>query len=149
METKRFRRVLMGFNKNDVYEHIEGLYHSFDEQLKIKDEEIDSLQKQNLSLKEQLLKLEDRLLGIEDYKSNIADVLLKAKEQGEEIIKEAQREAEERKKEIEQYMEEQKEKLSIFKNDVMAIKQSIIELMSKYNQEIDNIIENLPDNQTK
>ena len=140
-KNKRFGRSIMGFKKNDVYEHIETLYMQFDEKLRIKDEEIDSLNKQNQSLKEQIDKIKDKFEGIEDYKSNIADVLLNAKEQGKEIIKNAQQEGENIKNEIEQYVIKENEKLNIFREEMIGLKNNTNDLLQKYKNEIEELLE--------
>lgn len=139
----RFRTSAMGFNKNDVYEHIESLYRTFDAQLKQKDEEIEQTTRHNNLLRQQIEELQDKFAGIEDYKSNIADVLVKAKEQGAELLKEAQVEAEERKKEIDKYIEKEKQKLESFKNDLLELKQNTVKILEKYQKEIDGVVEEI------
>ncbi len=140
MENNRFRKSFFGFKKNDVYDYVENLYKSFDEQLKQKDEEISMLTKQNASLKEQISQLEDKFTGIEDYKSNIADVLLNAKNQAEQIIKSANEESEKVKVDTAEYIDNEKKKLIAFKDEINILKQKSIDIINKYNQELEQII---------
>lgn len=139
--SKRFGRSIIGFNKNDVYEYIEELYKNFDNQLKEKDQEINNLNKKNLTFREQIDKLNDNFEGIEDYKTNIADVLLNARSQGQKIIKDAHEESEKRKIEVEEYIIKEKEKLNIFREELILYKNSGVELLRKFEVEIDFLIE--------
>lgn len=141
MNTNNFKTEIFGFKKNDVYEHVENLYKSFDEQLRQKDQEISHINKDNIILKEQISKLEDKFAGLDDYKANIADVLLKAKEQAEEILTEAKNNAEEIKRQTDEYVSAQKLKLEQFKQEINLLKQKSIEIINKYNNELQDIID--------
>lgn len=135
-EKKRFRKELLGFKKNDVYDFIEGLYKNFDEQLKKKDEEIDNINRENNRLKRDIDSMQDKFRGVEDYKASIADVLLKAKAQGEDIIREAIEQSEEKRKEIAKLADNEKQKLEDFKEELRLLMQGTVEVLHKYQNEL-------------
>lgn len=146
MDNNRFGKSLFGFNKNDVYEHIEGLYKNFEEQLREKDQEITHLSRENAALKEQLQKMEDKFKGVEDYKSSIADVLLKAKEQAEEILEQAYGESNQIKIQTNEYIESEKSKLMQFKEEVNTLRIKITELLTRYEKELNEVLDETIEN---
>lgn len=140
----KFRYQLFGFNKNDVSEFIETLYKSIDDKFKEKSDETIQLNKQNELLKDQIKDLNDKLSGVDDYKSNIADVLLRAKDHAQVIINEAIKQSEDIKKETNKYIETEKIKLEEFRNDIKNLKHNTADLLVKYNKDIEKIMEQLP-----
>lgn len=142
-EKARFRKELIGFKKNDVYDFIEGLYKNFDEQLKKKDEEVENINRESNRLKRDIESMQDKLNGVEDYKSSIADVLLKAKQQGEEIIREAVEQGEEKRKDIAKLADDEKQRLDTFREELKLLMQGTVDVLHKYQRELERLSQNV------
>lgn len=148
---KKFGTSLFGFTKSDVNAFIERVIREFDLRLKEKDEE-------NAKLKAQMNDLQakyDQLSQSADYlikeKEKIAGVLMQAQEKAEAMMAEAQEKAEAmmaesqdkaltEKARLDQTLESEREKIVDIKRDLKSLKSYVVDLLTKYEVEIDNSI---------
>lgn len=137
---RRFRLSIRGFNKEDVNKYIESVIDDFERKLKEKDDEISALREENSQLRmkyEELLKKEQQ---INEERARIADVLIKAEEKAQMIIKEAEERANEERLKIEEIIEKEKEKLVDIKEEIRALRKGITFTLKKYNEQLEDIL---------
>lgn len=137
---KRFGTSLFGFKKADVNQYIEIILKEFDEKLKEKDEEINSLKSQGKEIK---LKLEDFIQKsdqINEDRAKIAEVLIKAQEKADTILEDARLQSFDEKKKLEEMIEEEKEKLVDMKAEIKVLKSEVISTLKKYEGSLSEII---------
>jgi len=137
---RRFRLSIRGFNKEDVNKYIESVIDDFERKLKEKDDEISALREENSQLRmkyEELLKKEQQ---INEERARVADVLIKAEEKAQMIIKEAEERANEERLKIEEIIEKEKEKLVDIKEEIRALRKGITFTLKKYNEQLEDIL---------
>jgi cell division septum initiation protein DivIVA len=137
---KRFGTSLFGFKKADVNQYIEIILKEFDEKLKEKDEEINSLKSHGKEIK---AKLEDFILKseqINEDRSKIAEVLIKAQEKADMIVEDARIQAIDEKKKLEEMIEGEKEKLVDMKAEIKILKAEVINTLKKYEGSLSDMI---------
>lgn len=137
---KRFGTSLFGFKKSDVNLYIEKILREFDEKLKGKDEEINSLKNQGKELKVKLEEFIQKSDQINEDKTKIVEVLIKAQEKADMIVEEAKIQAVEEKKKLEGMVEEEKEKLVDMKAELKVLKSEVISTLKKYEGHLSEII---------
>lgn len=139
---KRFRtKFLGGFKKSDVNSYIEKMLVEFDDKLKKKDEEIGSLRSELREAKFKYDEIAQKSDEINEDRSKIANVLIRAQEKAELIMDEARQQASEEKKRLDALLEEEKEKLVDIKEELRVLKSSVTDTLKKFEQQIDNFIE--------
>jgi len=138
---KRFGSSLFGFKKSDVNYYIEKILKEFEDKIKEKDNEIAVLKNQNREIKAEYENLAKMAHQINEDRAKIADVLIKAQEQAEQILEEARKQALEEKRNLEQMIEQEREKLVDMKEELKALKQETVNTLKKYESQLTNIIE--------
>jgi cell division initiation protein len=129
---KRFGTSLVGFKKKDVNNYIEKILFEFDNKLKEKDNEVMILKNQ---MKEEKGKYQVAARDSEivrEERSQIADVLIKAKMQADLILEEGKLEAERELKNYESLIKKEKHKFIEVKNDIVCLKSEAILILNKY-----------------
>lgn len=140
---KKFGSSLFGFKRSDVNAYIERIIREFDQRLKEKDDENANLKAQ---VKELKAKYEDTWQEAEKVmkeKEKIAGVLLQAQEQAEIMMIEAREKALQEKSRLDQVLELEKEKIVDIKRELKGLKNQITDLLSKYEQQIDEAVSNI------
>jgi len=140
---KKFGTSMFGFKKADVNAYLERVIREFDQRLKEREEENSVLKSElnDLRLKyDQLSREADSLIK---EKEKIAGVLLQAHEKAETMIKEAQDNALKEKMRLDQLLETEKEKIVDIKQELKQLRTHIIDILSKYEKQIDEVISNI------
>ncbi len=140
---KKFGTSLFGFKKADVNAYIERIIREFDQRLKEKDDENSNLKAQ---VKEMKAKYEETWQEAEKVmreKEKIAGVLLQAQEKAETMMVEAQEKALQEKSRLDQVLEVEKEKIVDIKRELKGLKSQIADILSKYEQQIDEAVLNI------
>lgn len=137
---KRFRTSLFGFKKVDVSTYIEKLLREFDDKLKEKDDEIATLKNQNKEYKQKYEDLYKKADQINEDREKIANVLIKAQEQAQSMLKDARLEALEEKKKLEETIEKEKEKLVDIRQELKTLKSEVVNTLKKYEVQLGGII---------
>lgn len=134
---------MFGFKRSDVNAYIERIIREFEQRLKEKDDENANLKAQ---VKELKAKYEDTWQEAEKVmkeKEKIAGVLLQAQEQAEIMMLEAKEKALQEKSRLDQVLELEKEKIVDIKRELKGLKNQITDLLSKYEQQIDEAVSNI------
>jgi cell division initiation protein len=129
---KRFKDSIYGFNKLDVNYYIEQLLKDFDDKLKAKDDEINSLRAQNKELKARVDELSSKAEEIDEMKDKVTQVLVKAQEKADLMLHDAMVKANEEKRKIEQLVESEKEKLVDIRSELKFLKDEVVHTLKKY-----------------
>lgn len=140
---KKFGTSMFGFKKADVNAYLERIIREFDQRLKEREAENSELKSElnELRLKyDQLSKEADSLLK---DKEKIAGVLLQAQEKAETMMKEAQDKALKEKMRLDQLLESEKEKIVDIKLELKQLRSHIIDILSRYEKQIDEVITNI------
>ena len=137
-KNKRFRSALLGFNKKDVNLYIEKLVKDFEEKLKQSEYQIIFLKNKIDTLEYKATQFNNS--SNEMDKSKIADVLIKAQEQSEEMIKDTESLIESEIKKLELIKCEEHQKISNLKNELQYLKELIKEILIKHLGDIDNVL---------
>ncbi len=140
---KKFGSSMFGFKRSDVNAYIERIIREFEQRLKEKDDENANLKAQ---VKELKAKYEDTWQEAEKVmkeKEKIAGVLLQAQEQAEIMMLEAKEKALQEKSRLDQVLELEKEKIVDIKRELKGLKNQITDLLSKYEQQIDEAVSNI------
>ena len=138
---KRFGTSLFGFKQSDVNSYIEKILREFDDKLKEKENEIADLKNQ---CREFRIKYEDiarKTDQVGEDRAKIADVLIKAQEKAETILEEARNQSHEERKKLSALTEKEREKLVDIKQEIKFIKQDVIKVLKKYEEELDKVYE--------
>ncbi len=139
---KRFRTSFMGgFKKADVNSYIEKILGEFDVKLKEKDDEIGQLKNQNKDIRtryEELLRKADQ---INEDRAKIAEVLIRAQEQADQMMENARQEALEEKRQLEDAIEQDKERLVDIRQEIKGLKGEIVSTLKKYESQLVTIIQ--------
>jgi hypothetical protein len=137
---KRFGTSLFGFKKGDVNKYIELMLKEFDEKLKEKNEEINSLKNHNKEIKAKLDDFIQKSDQINEDRSKIAEVLIKAQEKADMIVEDARIQAIDEKKKLEEMIENEKEKLVDMKAEIKILKAEVISTLKKYEGNLSEMI---------
>lgn len=137
---KHFRTALNGFNKDDVNTYIEKMLQEFENNLKVREEEIVRLKNENNELRTKYNELSQKADQINEDRERIADVLIKAEEKAQLVVEEAKIRANEEKNKIEEIIEEEKEKLVDIKEEIRILRRSIVATLKKYDSQLGEII---------
>lgn len=140
---KKFGTSLFGFKRADVNAYIERIIREFDQRLKEKDDENTSLRAQVKDLKTRYEETFQEVEAITRDKEKIAGVLLQAQEKAENMITEAQARALEEKAYLDQVLEAEREKIVDIKHELKSLKNQIADILSKYEQQIDETISHI------
>lgn len=140
---KRFGTSLFGFKKADVNAYLERVIREFDQRLKEKDEENSRLKAELNELKEKYDNLSNEAEFLAKEKEKIASALMQAQEKAETIVKEAHDKAIKEKMRLDQLLESEKEKIVDIKRELKQLRNHIIELLSKYEKQMDEAITNI------
>lgn len=138
---KRFGTSLFGFKQSDVNSYIEKILREFDDKLKEKENEIADLKNQ---CREFRIKYEDiarKTDQVSEDRSKIADVLIKAQEKAETIVDEARTQSLEERKKLSDLTEKEREKLVDIKQEIKFLKQDVIKVLKKYEDELNKVFE--------
>lgn len=138
---KRFGTSLFGFKQSDVNSYIEKILREFDDKLKEKENEIADLKNQ---CREFRIKYEDiarKTDQVGEDRAKIADVLIKAQEKAETILDEARNQSHEERKKLSALTEKEREKLVDIKQEIKFLKQDVIKVLKKYEEELDKVYE--------
>jgi len=137
---KHFRTSLFGgYKKMDVNIYVEKIIKEYDEKMKTKDDEISALRNQNRELKAKCEELSKKTDEVTETRSKIADVLIQAQEKAEKILENARLESVEERKKIEVEIEKEKEKLVDIRTEIKGLKNEIVRLLRKYEQQLSSL----------
>jgi len=136
----KFRTSAMGFNKNDVNNHIEQITQEYQNKIKEKDDELAKLRNQNKELKSQIEDNAKKSTDNVEDKTKIAEVLIKAQTTAEDIINEAKNAALEEKRKIEEVIEQDREKLVDLKAELKKFKDTVTETLNLFQSELKAIV---------
>lgn len=138
---KRFGTSLFGFKKLDVNSYIEKILREFDDKIKEKENEIAEVKNQCRELR---IKYEDIARKTDragEERAKIADVLIKAQEKAETIIDEAKVQSSEERKKLSVLAEKERERLVDIRQEIKVLKQDVIRVLKKYEEELDTLYE--------
>lgn len=130
---------LFGLDKNQVNQYIADLKADYDVIISQKDNEIETLKKENQRLNEVLKDFEENKEKIKQDKEAIACVLLKAQEQANQIIDQTRNEFEKEKNDLEIIVEKEREKLLDVKKDLGTLKLAVVTTLEKYAKELEKL----------
>ncbi|MCX7773086.1 MAG: DivIVA domain-containing protein [Clostridia bacterium] len=136
---KKFGTSAIGFNKSDVNAYIEKIIHEFDQRLKEKDDEISNLKLQIREMKSRYDSASQDNLNLSKEKERIASALIQAQEKADAIMAEAKARAEAEKARLEQTLESEREKIIDIKRDVKAMKNQVVDMLSKYQSLLNDV----------
>jgi len=138
---KRFRNSLIGFNKSDVAAYMEKIIKEYGDQIRQRDEELQSLKTKKSELEEKCSKLQKKVDAQTDDRERIAAVLLNAQEKADEIMKSAQEQAEIEKKKLEAELESDREKIVEAKGELKLLKKQAMDTMKNFTVSLQGIME--------
>lgn len=144
---KKFGTSTFGFNKADVNAYIERIIREFDQRLKEKDDENSNLKAQVKELKAKYEENWQEAEKVMKEKEKIAGVLLQAQEKAETMMSEAKEKALQEKKHLDQVLEIEREKIVDIKRELKGLKDKITDILSKYEQQIDETVTNIEKNE--
>ncbi len=140
---KKFGTAMFGFKRSDVNAYIERIIREFDQRLKEKDDENSNLKFQMKELKVKFERLSQETEQLTRDKEKIAGVLLQAQEKAETMMEEAQSRALQEKSRLDQLLETEKEKIVDIKRELKGLKGQIADLLSRYEEQIDEAVMNI------
>lgn len=146
---KKFGTSLFGFQRADVNAYIERIIREFEQRLKEKDEEIAGLKLQLKDLKTKYEEIHREAEAVMKEKKKIAGVLLEAHEKAEAMMKEAREKAMQEKNCLDQVLEAEREKIVDIKRDLKAIKKQAAEILSRFDQQIDDVMSSIHKSEKK
>ena len=136
MRDKKFGSSFFGYKKQDVYEFIEKLAKDLEEQIKIKDNEINKLKAQNQEYQNKIDDLSKKFEDLENDRSHIADAIIKAEKKAKNIVEEAIREAEDKKIQLQGQIEIEKEKVEKVKEDLRTLRETAIKVIGDFEKQL-------------
>ncbi len=139
---KRFRTSFMGgFKKADVNSYIEKILGEFDVKLKEKDDEIGQLKSQNKDIRSRYDDLLRKADQINEDRAKIAEVLIRAQEQADQMLENARQEALEEKRQLEDAIEKDRERLVDIRQEIKGLKGEIVSTLKKYESQLVTIVQ--------
>ena len=134
---KRFRKSFLGgFKKSDVNSYIEKILKEFDDKLKEKDDEIANVKNQLREIRLKYEELSRKEAQISEDREKIADVLIKAQRQAEQMLEDARAEALEEKRRLESVIEQEREKLVDIRQEMKYLKNEVVNTLKKYEAQL-------------
>lgn len=140
---KKFSTSMFGFKKSDVNAYLERVIREFDQVIKEREEENSKLKAELNELRAKYDELSHETEFMLKEKEKIAGVLLQAQEKAETIMKEAQDNALKEKIKLDQLLESEKEKIVDIKLELKQLRSHIIDILSKYEKQIEDVITNI------
>lgn len=130
LDEKIFGNAMFGFDKNDVNTYIEKMVKDFENNIREKDEEITLLKVQNKDLKKKYEEVSARKENSSQDKDKIIDVLLRAQENAERIIKDAKEQGRVEKEKLEKELNSEKQRIF---EQLRKDKQKIVDVRQQLN----------------
>ncbi len=137
---KIFSTSLFGYNKKDVNSYLEKINKEYEDKLKIKEREIVDIKTQYRDMKNKYDEISTSLAEIKENRERVANALITAQEQAQNIIEEAKKKAIDEKKKLEQQVEKEKEKLVDIKQELKVLKVEVVDTLKKYEGQLSDFI---------
>ncbi len=137
---KIFSASLFGYNKKDVNSYLEKINKEYEDKLKIKEREIVDIKTQYRDMKNKYDEISTSLAEIKENRERVANALITAQEQAQNIIEEAKKKAIDEKKRLEQQVEKEKEKLVDIKQELKVLKVEVVDTLKKYEGQLSDFI---------
>ena len=135
---KKFGSEMFGYDKREVEEYIKALKAENESKLQSEKSDSNRVANELTIIKKKLERYETDYV---ERQEKVANALITAEDQARKIIEDARAEALQEKDRIESLIEMEKEKLLDVKKEVLDLKEKSIKLLEKYNNEINNLLE--------
>ncbi len=135
---KKFGSEMFGYDKREVEEYIKALKAEYESKLQSEKSDSNRVANELTIIKKKLERYETDYV---ERQEKVANALITAEDQARKIIEVARAEALQEKDRIESLIEMEKEKLLDVKKEVLDLKEKSIKLLEKYNNEINNLLE--------
>ena len=135
---KKFGSEMFGYDKREVEEYIKALKAEYESKLQSEKSDSNRVANELTIIKKKLERYETDYV---ERQEKVANALITAEDQARKIIEDARAEALQEKDRIESLIEMEKEKLLAVKKEVLDLKEKSIKLLEKYNNEINNLLE--------
>ncbi|CCZ55832.1 putative uncharacterized protein [Clostridium sp. CAG:1219] len=135
---KKFGSEMFGYDKREVEEYIKALKAEYESKLQSEKSDSNRVANELTIIKKKLERYETDYV---ERQEKVANALITAEDQARKIIEDARAEALQEKDRIESLIEMEKEKLLDVKKEVLDLKEKSIKLLEKYNNEINNLLE--------
>lgn len=135
---KKFGSEMFGYDKREVEEYIKALKAEYESKLQSEKSDSNRVANELTIIKKKLERYETDYV---ERQEKVANALITAEDQARKIIEDARVEALQEKDRIESLIEMEKEKLLDVKKEVLDLKEKSIKLLEKYNNEINNLLE--------
>ena len=135
---KKFGSEMFGYDKREVEEYIKALKAEYESKLQSEKSDSNRVANELTIIKKKLERYETDYV---ERQEKVANALITAEDQARKIIEDARAEALQEKDRIESLIEMEKEKLLDVKKEVLDLKEKSIKLFEKYNNEINNLLE--------
>lgn len=136
---KRFGTSLFGYKKSDVNAYIDKLLSEVSNSIKDKETEILMLKSQLKDIKTKYDELMEEAEAKKQAKDRVADILLDAREQAEQIIKKAAAQHAREMEILKAEQEKEREKLVIMKEEVREYRIKISETLKKLDFQMNTV----------
>ncbi len=138
-DKKKFSTSLFGYKKSDVYNFLESLTKDYAKQEKKNSDKITELTEENKGLKEKLDQLEQKVHDVEEGRAHIANAIIKAEQQAEDIIANAVESANLRKVQIKDDIKDEEDKVQEVKNTLHNLKLDAIKVIKEFERQINGL----------
>ena len=135
---KKFGTEMFGYDKKEVEEYVKALKADYESKLQAERSDANRVANELSLVKRKLEKYETDYIAKQE---KVASALITAEDQAKKIIENSRSEAIQEKDRIESLIEMEKEKLLDVKKEVLDLKEKSIKLLEKYNNEINNLLE--------
>lgn len=135
---KKFSNEMFGYDKKEVEEYIKAIKAEYESKLQAERSDSNRMANELTIIKKKLEKYESDYVQKQE---KVANALITAEDQSKKILENARNEANQEKERIENLIEMEKEKLLDMKKDVLELKEKTVDLLNKYSEDINQLIQ--------
>lgn len=136
---KLFKTGLFGFKKKPVMEYIDSLAGNYSKELGEKEQQLEKLQEENKTLRARLTETEKKLGTMENERDYIANAIIRAEQEAQNLLEAAKKDVDVRKAELERSVEEDAERARQTRQELRDLQSAALETIRQYEAKLEQL----------